>query len=431
MEDWNDWDSGSVTPSSQPKSKTAETRNHPGTRKWHVWLTIVSFVFVAIASFCVSWFTREIPTRPAELLFLCFAAPVLALMIAVMLVEKHTNAMTPQVSRKAQTSLAAASVFVAGLVGLFCGITNVEASEPIPIVVNDTHSDAIVLLDKSGSMVGANADCIEAVQKLLDSMDDSAQMGIIFFSHEILDEVTIAPLSEAQRQIILQRTRQVIPQGMTDFELPMDAALQQAAQWQSNGRELSIIFITDGNSGFQASKYRSALQQANIKLHVIRIGSNVQNSEMDKLVADTKGKSILQEDASNLLASMQEVLVSEGEVKYIYQDALRDIDQSTTATVAVGILLGILGILLGVTLTIMFSLQGQRRAQLFISPLMAVLAFLILRFSSSIIDEAWLREFIAFSLFGVVFMCKNNLPTTKTQRVSVPAQTSMQDDDNW
>ena len=280
-------------------------------------------------------------------------------------------------------------------------------------------------------MVGANADCIEAVQKLLDSMDDSAQMGIIFFSHEILDEVTIAPLSEAQRQIILQRTRQVIPQGMTDFELPMDAALQQAAQWQSNGRELSIIFITDGNSGFQASKYRSALQQANIKLHVIRIGSNVQNSEMDKLVADTKGKSILQEDASNLLASMQEVLVSEGEVKYIYQDALRDIDQSTTATVAVGILLGILGILLGVTLTIMFSLQGQRRAQLFISPLMAVLAFLILRFSSSIIDEAWLREFIAFSLFGVVFMCKNNLPTTKTQRVSVPAQTSMQDDDNW
>ena len=94
----------------------------------------------------------------------------------------------------------------------------------------------------------------------------------------------------------------------------------------------------------------------------------------------------------------------------------------------------LLGILIGVTLTIMFSLQGQRRLQTFLSPAMAVLAFLLLAFGKSIISTPWVREAVAFSMLGVVLMRSNRVDgQTKKEKKEKPVSTAGEAsaDDAW
>lgn len=103
--------------------------------------------------------------------------------------------------------------------------------------------------------------------------------------------------------------------------------------------------------------------------------------------------------------------VTEEITELVYSDALRDINKSQKAMVVTGVLLLALGILIGFSLTIMFSLQGQKRFQMILSPLMAILAFLLLVFGDRLIpaeENRWILEGIAFSLLGIVLMRSNS-----------------------
>lgn len=85
--------------------------------------------------------------------------------------------------------------------------------------------------------------------------------------------------------------------------------------------------------------------------------------------------------------------------------------------------------MIGGGLTLLFSRTGQRRAQLWISPLMCMLAYGLLCFGSSIVQSSVIREGIAFTLIGVVLM-RTNLEPSQHHSAVQPAETADSADDS-
>ena len=74
----------------------------PGSGGWHWLLSIVAIVIVSALSMGMAYLTRTVEERPVWMMGLIFMVPTAALMIAVMMVEKATSAMTPSTSRRPQ-----------------------------------------------------------------------------------------------------------------------------------------------------------------------------------------------------------------------------------------------------------------------------------------------------------------------------------------
>ena len=427
MSEWDDL--GTTTPTA--KGKKGKPQNKPvraaASGKWNAAQTIVAFFSVTLAATAVAWLTRNVESRPSWMLACCFAVPVLTLMASVMLVEKVSNAMTPQTSRGAQMGLAAATVVVAGLVGLFCQVTNVEAQQVVS-VVGTGWQDAIIVMDKSGSMLGTrDTKATEAVRQLLAQMDDSVSVGFVAYDHQVRGSVPMGKLTGEHKQAIMTMA-QIEPDGGTDFSEALTAAMNMIQQAADADNHVSIIFVTDGFDGswFTADQFLADMKKEKVTLNYIRVGDADENTEMATLAKETGGKNIQTTDIATLKEDMAKT-IQETIPRVVRFDALRDIEKSDKAKIVMGLLLALLGILIGVTLTIMFSRQGQKRAQLLISPLMAVLAFVILTYGKQLIPEGWLREAIAFSCFGVVVMKKNAMD----DHFKPVAKKTVSENDDW
>lgn len=386
--------------------------------KWDAGMTIAALVAVAFASFMVSYLTKDIPSRPIWLLFLCFAAPVAALMLAVYLKEKIFPSMTPSSSRKAQLIFAICTVITAGLVGCFCQVSNIEAHGEQTVITHEGWRDLLIVFDKSGSMTTYNRDkeATKAVKALLNTMGDDVQVGLLidvdWEDVPLQNRKIDFGLLKDQRDDLI-RLADTPAGGVAYFGRAFDAACKMLDSYTGKGNRAIVVisdgadFFGDDDSGerFAAINYEDKLKSRGVKVYYLYVDPN-HVDEMDKLAVNTGGESIYISNLSDLTAKMQEVAqVPIYEV--VYKDALRDIDESDTARIVTGILLIVLGVLIGLTLTIMFSLQGQKRFQLVLSPLMAVLSFLLLAFGNGIIQTDWLREAIAFSLLGIVLMRSN------------------------
>ena len=196
-------------------------------------------------------------------------------------------------------------------------------------------------------------------------------------------------------------------------------------QYDSGAGNCSILVISDGNDilsdsdeRFLAAEFEDELTARKVKVIYLYVDPN-HVDEMDKLARNTGGESIYISNLNDLKGKMQEVAkVPVYEV--VYKDALRDIDESQTARIVTGVLLLLLGLLVGFSLTVMLSTQGQKRLQTILSPLMAVLSFVLLAFGKDLITVSWIREGIAFTLFGVVLMRKNRSGRFRTDHVRVP-----------
>lgn len=417
--------------------KASRSNKHSFTAgPWDVGMTIAALLAVASAAFLVSYLTKDIATRPVWLLAICFAVPVAALMLAVFLKEKASSSMTPSSSRGAQFALAVGTVFAAALVGCFCQVTNKEAKTET-VIQREGWNDLLIILDKSGSMMfnGKNKAATDAVMELLDRMDDNAQVALL------IDTDWDTPLTtrtiefgalSAQREN-MKKLANYPCYDTANFPLAFDTAQKMLGTYTADDDEKApaILVISDGIDNqnlFRSENYAGFLIERGVKVFYLYVDP-ISDGEMVRLAAATGGQSI---DVSNLdgLTDQMQKVVMETTTEIIYKDALRDIEESETAKIVTGILFVVLGFMIGLTLTIMFSLQGQKRFQLFLSPLMALLAYSLLAFGQHIISVPWLREAVAFSMLGLVLM-RSNLTNQKKRLTDSQPETDVSDESNW
>ena len=358
------------------------------------------------------------------MLAICFAAPVSALMLSVYLKEKMAPTMTPSTSRSAQLVLVLVSIVMGAVVGCFCQFSNTEAKERQEIV-RTGWNNILIIQDKSGSMdsiastgTSRNDMASKAIAELLNKIEGEPQVGLLIdvdwgFKPLETRYVPMAPLTPAQRNTLIQKS-QIPCTGIADFKLAVETVCSILSAKTDLEGGVTVLIVSDGvdyhqddsTKSFKAGDYIDKLKQLGATVNYIYVNQDY-SGEMAKLAAATNGQSYFAERSEDLLNQMQKVSTVV-EIDYIYKDALRDINDSNTARIVTGIMLLILGALIGLSLTVMLSNQGQKRFQLILSPLMAIAAFAVLIIGREFLPEAWIREGVAFSLLGIVLM-KTNL----------------------
>lgn len=424
------FDDGSSAPQKQQRN---------GGGGLHIPLALLSLLLTAGASFGMAWLTRDIPQRGALLLGCTFALPALTVMLTALVLEKINSAMTPSYSRKGQLGVAAVTVLVCFIIGCFGEVvsgfsmykpveatpTPTPAPTPTPYVAPPQYN-YILLLDKSSSMLGSyNAECVNAVNAFLEDTADDVYVGVVAFSDEIIGSSNPVPMGN-RKEADLQDVIGQIPQGLTDFVLPIQEALQMISDTDLPAdRATRVILVTDGSSDIEdetAETFIQLFHDNNASLSCLQI-TTYTTPAVEKMVKETGGMLLEVKDVDKLhetllLASQSEPTPSPTPTPaptptpepIIVKDVLREVSSHSrseswrSSLWTSAIMLVAEGLAIGVALTLMLSRRGQRRFQPVLSVLMGVAAVLLL-----ILPETgtWLNEAAAFSCFGLVLMKKN------------------------
>ena len=424
------FDDGSSAPQKQQRN---------GGGGLHIPLALLSLLLTAGASFGMAWLTRDIPQRGALLLGCTFALPALTVMLTALVLEKINSAMTPSYSRKGQLGVAAVTVLVCFIIGCFGEVvsgfsmykpveatpTPTPAPTPTPYVAPPQYN-YILLLDKSSSMLGSyNAECVNAVNAFLEDTADDVYVGVVAFSDEIIGSSNPVPVGN-RKDADLQDVIGQIPQGLTDFVLPIQEALQMISDTDLPAdRATRVILVTDGSSDIEdetAETFIQLFHDNNASLSCLQI-TTYTTPAVEKIVKETGGMLLEVQDVDKLhetllLASQSEPTPSPTPTPaptptpepIIVKDVLREASSHSrseswrSSLWTSAIMLVAEGLAIGVALTLMLSRRGQRRFQPVLSVLMGVAAVLLL-----ILPETgtWLNEAAAFSCFGLVLMKKN------------------------
>lgn len=411
-----------------------------GKGRWHAALTLCTFPATAAVAFLLARLTGNVESRPVWMLALLFAAPVLMLMFTSMMTEIFGDSMNPTETRRLQALLACACVLLAGAAGCLTYLTNTKAThEEVTEVTENAWSDTLIILDKSGSMAYVTDDgknlndyATKAVKELVEMMDESCRVGLLIdvgweenndpdYQSPIEERIVpIATLDDTQKMRI--RDMAEYPTLVNEnFICAFDAAIEMLKEVGIGDNGAVILIISDGDDctrRFQADQYSAVLQKMNVKVEYLYVIPDM-STEMVKLAQATGGRDLYVKDLSKLGDEMQEMTtVTVTRYETTHYDALRTINESSTSMVTVGILMPLTGAMIGVTLYLLFSRRGQFRVQLILSPLMGLLAFGLLAMGEVLIPMNWIREGIAFSLFGIVFMRKNSFSDRTQQTIS-------------
>jgi len=415
-------------------------QNRPGESvkggKLNVPMTVCCLLAVTAVSFLTAWLMKD-TVRYFLLMGLTFALPFAALMGTSMLVEHATGKMTPQCSRKAQVLCVLATVLAAFVFGCLAELLH----QPVVIEHIEPEYDYVLVLDKSGSMVFTELDepCRKAVHELLDNMENENRVGIVAFGAEVVGSENVRPLDPAQRQAVRkvvdipiktwQRTDPITGETYeegdgTGFSTAMDETIRLIEEMPEQYKPVRIILVTDGDeasignfqrfNSWAKSRNQGNPDQKRIELCAIQLGEHPMLDMVKEAVRGTGGQ-IYDHTSNAMLASqlqsMKSTLVIPEPVdtlKATYEGKTANGEPNTPYMIVTCVLLILLGALSGISLKIMYSVEGQRRIQVYLSPAMGLMAFLLLNFGRMLaISPAWICEGLAFSLFGLVFMREN------------------------
>ena len=406
---------------------------------WHWGMTLVCLFTVTVFSFLMALLTKNIVNRPSWIIGAIFTVPTLGLFSAALLLERKTSAMTPNTSRKMQYFAALIAIVATFAVGCIFDllyqhgtmdqiIKNWAVTRPPEKV----YSDIVLMVDNSSSMEDDGKYQLnrKAIMEWLNSMGDTARVGVIVFNSGVSQKVPIGKLADNRQQIA--RALDVNTGGTTRFDISLYHAfrmIDDAENERTTGRTTQIIAITDAKAELpQEVKecFVSLAQTKDVAFSIVHLGQDVENDNpLMQLAFATggTGTSIGVSDLSQYFESIQNAEEPDWDAYYIRLRTSGEVDfdlirvSDPTANLLCGIMLGLEGLAIGICLMMMFSVTGQKRFQPIISVLMAVIAFVLLKVLGPGVGPVesnprlhipqWLLEGISFSLLGIVFMRKN------------------------
>ena len=400
MDSFDNWDRQSRPTNLSGFETEFRTANTPAPARkggWHWQQTLLSLLIVGAISFLFAYLTRNVTNRNILLIGLSFMVPVAAMLLATLLVESATRAMTPYYSRKAQVLVALLGSLATFTVGCICDAIYLAPLEPIykTVTVNTNKCNYIFLLDKSGSMSGEwNRESVKAVNSILDDLPDDVQVGLVLFSHELLDNGTVAmaPMTQSQRAT-LRNTLDLETTGGTDFDIPLQEALKLYGQATiQNSYPTRVVMVTDGASAVsRGDTLIPRFKQEGLEVSCIQLSTEIPDS-LKQVIDETGGSSYSISDYSQLTATLQQVTQQVTQQYEEDQDLLRS--RSPRAITITLIMMLLEGLSIGMALWLMLSVKGQFRFQVILSPLMALASFALLKFAplSFFAGQQWLLE---------------------------------------
>lgn len=376
---------------------------------WHWQLTLATLLIVGALSFSMAYLTKGVEERSPLLMGLIFAVPMAAMFLASLFMEYRTSAMTPSFLRKTQTIIATVAVLATFGVGVLCDWLYLYGFvEPI-------DRKTVFVLDKSASMRGTrNDDMVKAMDQIIEAMDKTEEVGLVLFHDSVCKESAIALLSSNADLIKQEIANTAADGGSTSFYAGMTGALRlfeektsAAGKATENKQEtvFQIIFLTDGEDPFfdeYEKGIKTRCQAMDVTVHGIAFSHDGKLDVMTDLISATGGTIVNAANAEELVEVLFKLTKHD-------DDLLRA--QNGSANLMSGIMLVLEGLVIGLGLWLMLSMQGQFRVQAVLSPVMGVMSFVLLKYAGFNMEQEywWIIEGMAFTLLGVVFMTKNRL----------------------
>ena len=373
----------------------------------HWLLMLMSLVLTGGTAFLMAWLTKDISSRSVPVVGLMFVAPVAVLTLTALYLEHLTSQMTPQFSRRSQMVLALAASGMVFLVGCLAQLSYV--------IADVQPANYIFLVDKSASMgyypgyfgTDPTNQRKQSVMRVLDGLKDGTAVGLVLFSNVVMPEDCInpLPLDDALRYQIGAKLDQY-DSGETDFDQPLKTALDMIKNNQHlAGKPVRVVIMTDGDptlySAIMSSDGLGALlddlKKLSASVSCVRLSGEIHSDLLNGVIDGTGGERYTADTADMLIKGLEAVS------KAADTDVLRD--PGLEAKWICGVLFLLTGLVTGAGLSLMLSRQRQFRYQLLLSPLYGAAAFVICKYVPGMTD--WIREGIAFSAYGLVFMKRN------------------------
>ena len=401
--------------------------------QWFFPLTLLGIALVGGLSMLMCWLTRDVQDRPIWMMGLIFMVPAGAMFFSTMLLEFNTGVMTPSSSRKPQVITAVVATLLTFLVGCLCDAVYLYGG-----LIRDAGVNFVFAVDRGdttdwpaydqadGPTRGEELnDCAE---DLLRKMPKYTDVGLVTFSWEPVESHALAK-ADAEYKKSFSSWLEVCGSEGVSYVNALDSAISLLQQ-TGNGLPTRILLLTGGDEALylinetgdvqsnivdvpaeacltlQTQASRDAIIQrltdADCTLYVISPDGGI--SADLRAVAEATGGLCVSIDEAGTVAEFVSILKVDG-------DMLRS--GSVLAAVMTGVMLLLEGAVVGVCLSIMLSRQGQKRFQAILSPLMAVVSFVMLKLivsPDSFPDGAWWAwEGMSFLPLGVIFMKTSDL----------------------
>ena len=372
---------------------------------WHWLLTLLSLGLVGGLSFLMAFLTKDVQERPVWMMGLIFAVPAGAMFFSAMLLEFTTGAMTPAVSRISQVRVAAAATLATFLVACLC-----DGVYLLGGFVGDS-SDNLIFLDYERKITG-NSPTDQALMKVLDDLYLKAgkrvETALFMFSteQEDTDQHSVIPLKPFTKEH-LEKMREALIEGKKNTSSVYGhQRAYEMVENSENGKPTRIVIICDGSLIYGNETYTKEdwdrdlerLKKDQIKLYFM--GNGTPDEGMLYMTEHSGGATVMGYGTESVLENLQTFVHADG-------DMVRA--ETVSAKALCGAMLGLEGSVIGLGLMLLLSVHGQKRFQAVLSPILGILAFLLLKILPR--PEGipqWILEGIAFSLFGLVFMRRNN-----------------------
>lgn len=379
-----------------------------GTHGWHWALTLLSFVLVSGLSFLMAVLTKDVQNRSVWLMGLIFMIPAGAMFLAALIMEFSQGAMTPSTSRRAQVIIASAATAATFLVACLCDAIYLYGG-----FVGDSSDNLIFLVYEDNAVGNTETDraIMGVVDEIMEKSGSRVQVGMFIFdtsdysvqvNNGVID---FAPLTQEHRQeiynaLILGKKKQSVSYGH-----------ENAYEWvEKSGtkRPTRMIFVCDfsiryGNGHYTKTEWdRDLIRLANNRMSLYFMSSATPEEGMEYMAVHSGGQILTNYSADDLLTNLRVFIHSDG-------DMLRA--DTSSATALTGVMLILEGLVIGLGMMLLLSVRGQMRFQVILSPLLAAVAFLLLKVlpvGDSL--PQWVLEGVAFSLLGIVIMRRNYAP---------------------
>lgn len=399
--DFDFFNTSVVTSDSSFGSSNASNQKNVSTCGWHWVLTVLCLVLVAGLSFLMAFLTKDVPNRPIWMMGLIFMVPAGAMFLGAMIMEFGTGAMTPAMIRGTQMKIAALATAATMAVGCICDAVYLKGG-----YVADSMDNLLFLVYERDTKGNSQID--QAVLNVLEDVQKKGgkrvQAGLFIFDldNQWMDYgdnavVPMAPFTKDQLKLmngalLKGERRQTVYYGVEQA--------YQMVEDSKTDKHTRIIIICDEALTYGMADTNEAvsyLKENNMSLYFM--GQGVAKPELEFVVTQSGGSVVNGYDTENVVEYVNKLVNMEG-------DMLRA--QTTSATVLTGIMLLMEGLVIGLGMMLLLSVQGQKRFQVILSPLLAVVSFLLLKVVplKDIVPQ-WILEGAAFSLLGLVFMKRN------------------------
>lgn len=332
-------------------------------------LTVLSALLVAGLSWLVAYLTRNVENRSILVMAAIFGVPSAGMFLGALLLEGGSHPMLPRTSRGAQIRVAALAVAGTMLVGGLCDAIYVYGGFAAEV------SDDLVFMIYEPDVSGSSETDLAAMEIITDigrRTRGNVNVSVYMFqtsgekSASVNTYVPMGPLDEAQQARI--RATLVDGQKLNPVGYGANYAFDEIAQLHSP-RHTRMIFVNSGNVGWGDDVDWALERFAALNASSWELGESTGRGN-DEVAVRSGGQHITADQYVTMLDGMRMVTMADG-------DMVRA--DTTSAFTLTAIMMLLEGLVIGLGMWLLLSTKGQKRLQVIISPVMAVLGFLLLK----------------------------------------------------